>query len=74
MEIYFSFYTIPRYVGVIRDAEVDFLSYEQDEILVNDDEHEDLVRVSKLLAGDGQRLEFEELAGHPQLYRPFNKK
>lgn len=28
VEIYFSFYTIPRYVGIIRDAEVDFLSYE----------------------------------------------
>lgn len=37
---------------MIRDAEVDFLSYEQDEILINDDDHEDLVRVSKLLSGD----------------------
>ena len=52
VEIYFSFYTIPRYVGMIRDAEVDFLSYEQDEILINDDDHEDLVRVSKLISGE----------------------
>lgn len=49
VEIYFSFYTIPQYVGIIRDQDIDYLCNEnQDEILVNDDDHEDLIRVSKL--------------------------
>jgi hypothetical protein len=60
-------------VGIIRDAEVDFLSYEQDEILVNDDEHEDLIRVAELRS-EFHRLELEDLSGSPTLVKPFNKK
>ena len=60
-------------MGIIRDAEVDFLSYEQDEILVNDDEHEDLIRVSELRS-ESHRLELEDLSGSPTLVKPFNKK
>jgi hypothetical protein len=60
-------------VGIIRDAEVDFLSYEQDEILVNDDEHEDLIRVAELRS-ESHRLELEDLSGSPTLVKPFNKK
>jgi hypothetical protein len=60
----------------------------QDEILVNDDDHEDLIRVSKLnhLLQDNnhkphclqQRLEFEDLTTFKEntwsLFKPFNKK
>ena len=60
-------------MGIIRDAEVDFLSYEQDEILVNDDEHEDLIRVAELRS-ESHRLELEDLSGSPTLVKPFNKK
>ena len=80
VEIYFSFYTIPQTVGLIRDQEVDFLCYEQDEILVNDDDHEDLIRVTKLngqIYDQSKRLEFEDLSLYGQewpLYRQFNKK
>jgi hypothetical protein len=57
-------------VGLIRDQDVDFLCYDQDEILVNDDDHEDLIRVTKLnnllgMASDvSRRLEFEELSSY----------
>ena len=66
-------------MGLIRDQDVDFLCIEKDEILVNDDDHEDLIRVTKLMdyLGYGleteKRLEYEELRFH-ELFRPFNKK
>jgi hypothetical protein len=60
---------------------VDFLSYDQEEILVNDDDHEDLIRVTKLCNTSGEniaeRLEFEDLTlyGPEQpLFKNFNKK
>ena len=73
-------------MGLVRDQDVDFLCYEQDEILVNDDDHEDLIRVTKLngLLTDSKstnnRLEFEDLTQYGRsssqwpLYRHFNKK
>jgi hypothetical protein len=78
VEVCFSFYTIPQYVGLVRDQDVDYLSYDQEEILVNDDDHEDLIRVTRLINNlGGDRLEFEDLSLYQQdwpLYKPFNKK
>jgi hypothetical protein len=63
-------------VGLIRDYDVDFLCFEKDEILVNDDDHEDLIRVTKLMGymNNKSRLEYEDLSRcFNQLVRPFNK-
>jgi hypothetical protein len=75
VEIYFSFYTLPVYVGIIKDSEVDFLCFEKDEILVNDDDHEDLVRVCKLIQfiGKKNRVKSDDLK-FQELYRVFSKK
>ncbi|CDW82921.1 UNKNOWN [Stylonychia lemnae] len=79
IEIYFSFYTIPQYIGLIRDQDLDFLCQEKDEILVNDDDHEDLIRVTKLMDylqyGDNteKRIANEDIR-FQDLYKPFNKK
>ena len=49
VEIYFSFYTVPYYIGIIRDQEIEYYTSNKDEILVNDDDYEDLNRISKLM-------------------------
>jgi hypothetical protein len=49
IEIYFSFYTIPSFIGIIRHEDIDYLCSEKDEILVNDDDYEDLIRINKVL-------------------------
>lgn len=52
-------------MGLIRDHDVDYLCLERDEILVNDDDHEDLIRVTKinnLLGSVTNRLEFEDFS------------
>ena len=45
VDILFSFYTIPEYVGLIRDKDMDFLCLDKDDILINNDDCEDLVKV-----------------------------
>jgi len=39
---------VPRYVGLIQAKNVDFFRDESDDILVNDDLQEDLLRVCQL--------------------------
>ena len=37
VDLQFSFYTVPRYVGLIQSKNVNFLRDEKEDILVNDD-------------------------------------
>ena len=48
VDLIFRFYTVPRYVGLIQSKNVDFFRDEDEDILVNDDLQEDLLRVCRL--------------------------
>lgn len=52
-------------MGLISDHDIDYLCVDRCEILVNDDDHEDLIRVTKinnLLGSVATRLEFEDFS------------
>ena len=48
VDIQFRFYNVPRYVGLIQSKNVDFFRDESEDILVNDDLQEDLLRVCQI--------------------------
>jgi len=48
IEIQFCFHSIPEYIGLIKDKYIDLLCFKKENILVNDDDHEDLIRVCNL--------------------------
>ena len=48
MDLTFRFYTVARYVGLIQSKNVDFFRDENEDILVNDDLQEDLLRVCRI--------------------------
>ena len=37
VNIYFKFYTVPRYVGMVQSKDIDYICEDHDDILVNDD-------------------------------------
>ena len=39
---------MPEYIGLIKDKYIDLLCFKKENILVNDDDHEDLIRVCNL--------------------------
>ena len=48
IELHFCFHATPQYIGLIKDEYIDLLCFKNDNILVNDDDHQDLIRVSNL--------------------------
>lgn len=48
IEIHFNFYSVPQRIGLVKDKFIDQLSFNKDNILVNDDDFEDLIRVCNL--------------------------
>ena len=48
IEIQFCFHSVPEYIGLIKDKYIDLLCFKKENILVNDDDHEDLIRVCNL--------------------------
>mmetsp|Transcript_20961 Transcript_20961/g.32499 ORF Transcript_20961/g.32499 Transcript_20961/m.32499 type:complete len:89 (+) Transcript_20961:362-628(+) len=48
IEVHFCFHSIPVHIGLLSDSKIDMLSFKKDHVLVNDDDHEDLLRVCDL--------------------------
>ena len=71
VDIYFKFHTVAQYVGLVRTNDVDFLRDEKDNILVNDDLQQDLLRICKIfnLTKDGSQGD-----KHCQYARPMYPK
>lgn len=74
VELLYSFYTLPEYVGLIKDSDMDFLCLDKDEILINNDDHDDLLKLCSLLYRDlpiafrAEEFKFNELV------KAYNKK
>ena len=45
IEVHFCFHCIPDHLGLVQDKYIDLLCFKKENILVNDDDHEDLIRV-----------------------------
>ena len=48
IELHFCFHATPECIGLIKDQYIDLLCFKNNNILVNDDDHEDLIRVCNL--------------------------
>jgi len=48
IEIHFCFLSTPDHIGLVKDRYIDLLCFNKDEIVVNDDGHEDLMRISNI--------------------------
>jgi len=46
IEIHFCFYSVPEHIGLIKNRFIDLLCFKKNNILVNDDDYEDLIRVA----------------------------
>ena len=73
VDLVMSFYTAPSYAGLIQSKNVDFLRDECDEILVNDDLQEDLLRVCRLFNLFDCFISEERVKFAPPLFRKLKK-
>lgn len=74
VDLVFRFYTVPRYVGLIQSKNVDFFRDEDDDdILVNDDFQEDLLRVCRLFELFDCYLSEDQVRFTPPLFRKLKK-
>lgn len=48
IEIHFCFLSTPDHIGLVKDRYIDLMCFNKDEIVVNDDGHEDLMRISSI--------------------------
>jgi len=69
VEVCFTFYLIPKYIGILREKDVDY-STSAVQVLVNDDRQEDLKNVHKFITN--QQLVKDEL--HEGFFKTLNKK
>ena len=73
VDLTFKFYTVPRYVGLIQSKNVDFFRDENEDILVNDDLQEDLLRVCRLFELFECYCPEDQVTFAPPLYRKLKK-
>ena len=73
VDLCFRFYTVPQYVGLIQSKSVDFFRDEREDILVNDDLQEDLLRVCRIFNLFDCFITEERVKYAPPLFRKLKE-